>query len=121
MQNDPLYDSFLSALNAGIKQVAIADATGIPIASIRQFKKNCSLGRAHRIALEKWLGTSKFTQQDGRATPDVLVEVKKKLEACLSALGNPNHGRERKARIVLCEIEVLHREYVPELYEMGKL
>lgn len=82
-----------------------------------------SLGRGRREKLSAWLEKQGFHGRENldKRNPDVLVEVRKKLEACLSVLDNPLHGRDRKARIVLNEIEVLHREYGPELHEMGKL
>lgn len=117
MENDPVYIAFSRAVKAGIKQTAIASATGISEDSIRQFKKNGSLGPEKREILGNWLRENNFTQ---RETPsDVLLEVRSKLAGCIDVLDNAVHPRSRKARICLNQLKVLVGEYGSELEKLG--
>lgn len=88
---------------------------------LRQFKRNGSLGIEILVRLIAEMESRGFTQRDELHRADIMDEVRGRLEEILKMLNNPSRGRDRKARILLNEIEVIHREYGPELHEMGKL
>lgn len=99
--------------------IAVHTATGIHVESLKKFKTTGSLGEDKRQILHDWMERHEYLPTESKG--DVLREVRRKLVGCLDTLDNPIHGRDRKARIVLNELEVLHREYGPELHKMGKL
>ena len=99
--------------------VTAATATGINVESLKKFKTGGSLHADKRAVLYEWMERHEHLPVE--TSGDILREIRRKLVGCLDTLDNPIHGRDRKARILLNEIEVIHREYGAELHEMGKL
>lgn len=104
-----------------ITHVGVEYATKIEADKLRQFKKNGSLGIEKIAKVIEYMESRGFTLRDNEPPIDLLAEVQGRLEEVLRMLNNPTRRRDRKARILLNEIEVIHREYGPELDEMGKL
>lgn len=120
MDKEALRAAYEKAIEAKlITHTTAAAGTGINVESLKKFKTLGSLKDDKREKLREWLDRRELLPVEN--TGDVLREVRRKLLGCLDTLDNPMHGRDRKARIVLNEIEVIHREYGPELFEMGKV
>lgn len=67
------YNGYLYAIRAGMKQTGIAEASGIPIGSLRQYKATKKMGNRYVYVLREWLSANGYLDERIDATIDQMI------------------------------------------------